>query len=90
MQRAPRFFLSDQHSNEDGGFSGVLVSGCCSRFLRTSLNKSNKRHAIASLFLNVTNTPMKTEDFQFFWRPGVVKDVHKIYQTAPGVPKKVE
>ena len=25
------FSKSDQHSNENGGFSGFLVSGCCSR-----------------------------------------------------------
>ena len=33
---------------------------------------------------------MKTEDFQFFWYPGVVQYVHKIYQTAADVPKKVK
>ncbi len=33
---------------------------------------------------------MKTEDFHFVWYPGVVTDVHKIYQTAPDIPKKVE
>ena len=58
--------------------------------LRASLKNLNKRHAIASLLLKVTNTSMKTEDFQFFWHPGVVQYVRKIYQTAADVLKKVE
>ena len=33
---------------------------------------------------------MKTEDFQVSWYPGVVQYVHKIYQTAADVPKKVK
>ena len=32
---------------------------------------------------------MKTEDFQVCWYPGVVQYVHKIYQTAADIPKKV-
>ena len=33
---------------------------------------------------------MKTEDFQVSWYPGVVQYVHKIYQTAADIPKKVK
>ncbi len=33
--------------------------------------KPNKRHAIASLFLKVTNTPMKMEDFHVVFQKHV-------------------
>ena len=57
--------------------------------LQTSLQKSKKHAASASVFLKVTNPPMKMKDFQVSWYPGVVEYVHKIYQTAADVPTKV-
>ena len=57
--------------------------------LRRSLKKSKKHHAIASLFLKVTNPPMNTEDFQFVWYLGAVQYANKNCQTAADVPTKV-
>ncbi len=51
--------------------------------------KKVKKHAAsASFFLKMTNTPRKTNDFQFVWYPGVVQYVNKIYQTVADVPKQ--
>ena len=54
--------------------------------LRTSLKKSNKRQAIVSFLLKVTNTPMKTEDFQVLWYPGLLYRRQFSHVTVGGSP----
>ena len=54
--------------------------------LRTSLKKSNKRQAIVSFLLKVTNTKMKTEDFQVLWYPGLLYRRQFSHVTVGGSP----
>ena len=79
-----------QFSHVTVGGSPFLLTLKPMKRLRTSPKMSNKRQAIVSLLLKVTNTPTNTEEFQFFRYPGVVQYALKIYQMAADVPKKVE
>ncbi len=55
--------------------------------LRASLKKSNKRQAIAAFLLKVTNTQMKTEDFQVLWYPGLLQDFRHFTKRPRGIQK---
>ncbi len=41
----------------------------------------------ASCFLKVTNTPMKTEDFQVLWYPGLLQDFRHFTKRPRGTQK---
>ena len=82
----PGLLYRRQFSHVTVGGSPFLLTLKPIKRLRTSLKKSNKRQAIVSFLLKVTNTPMKTEDFQVLWYLGLLYRRQFSHVTVGGSP----